>query len=168
MLRSTESLFLFAHHRREAEEITQIKTSSSDETVVPKETVELLEKSDLYFFSPEHPPLIEPAQKAFDWAVDEKLKYCTYLIDLPCFYPRNKLLPSSISPAALHASRIRNLLILKLHQVRICLDNLRLRQRIVIERKKYEMEAATANDKEKSEQRVDELESQMEMRATKG
>ncbi|XLT09689.1 hypothetical protein HN51_055482, partial [Arachis hypogaea] len=56
------------------EEITQIKTSSSDETVVPEETVELLGKSDLYFFSPEHPPLTEPAQKALDWAVDEKLK----------------------------------------------------------------------------------------------
>ncbi|RYQ92742.1 hypothetical protein Ahy_B09g098956 isoform D [Arachis hypogaea] len=38
---------------------------------VPKKIVKLLEKSDLYFFSPEHPPLIEPAQKALDWAVDE-------------------------------------------------------------------------------------------------
>ncbi|XLQ99875.1 hypothetical protein HN51_054591 [Arachis hypogaea] len=41
---------------------------------VPEETVELLGKSDLYFFSPEHPPLTEPAQKALDWAMDEKLK----------------------------------------------------------------------------------------------
>ncbi|KAL1319205.1 hypothetical protein HN51_071506 [Arachis hypogaea] len=41
---------------------------------VREETVELLGKSDLYFFSPEHPPLTEPAQKALDWAVDEKLK----------------------------------------------------------------------------------------------
>ncbi|XP_072070429.1 uncharacterized protein [Arachis hypogaea] len=42
------------------------------------------------------------------------------------------------------------------------------RQRIVTERKKYEMEAVAANDKEKSERRVDEPESQLEMRATKG
>nr|XP_029144301.1 uncharacterized protein LOC112707054 [Arachis hypogaea] len=34
-------------------------------------------------------------------------RYCTYLIDLPCFYPRNKLLPSSISPAALLSCAIR-------------------------------------------------------------
>ncbi|RYR03804.1 hypothetical protein Ahy_B06g083145 [Arachis hypogaea] len=42
------------------------------------------------------------------------------------------------------------------------------RQRIVTEHKKYEMEAAAANDKEKSERRVDEPESQLEMHATKG
>lgn len=41
---------------------------------VREETVNLLGKSDLYFFSPEHPPLTEPAQRALDWAVDEKLK----------------------------------------------------------------------------------------------
>ncbi|XP_061353573.1 ATP-dependent Clp protease ATP-binding subunit CLPT1, chloroplastic isoform X2 [Gastrolobium bilobum] len=41
---------------------------------VREETVELLGKSDMYYFSPEHPPLTEPAQKALDWAVDEKLK----------------------------------------------------------------------------------------------
>ncbi|XLS65938.1 hypothetical protein HN51_025912, partial [Arachis hypogaea] len=39
-----------------------------------EETVELLGKYDLYFFSYEHPPLTELAQKALDWAVDEKLK----------------------------------------------------------------------------------------------
>ncbi|CAL9203867.1 unnamed protein product [Musa hybrid cultivar] len=39
-----------------------------------EETVKLLGKSDMYFFSPEHPPLTEPAQRALDWAVDEKLK----------------------------------------------------------------------------------------------
>ncbi|XP_057951515.1 ATP-dependent Clp protease ATP-binding subunit CLPT1, chloroplastic-like isoform X2 [Malania oleifera] len=41
---------------------------------VREETIKLLGKSDLYFFSPEHPPLTEPAQRALDWAVDEKLK----------------------------------------------------------------------------------------------
>eukprot|EP00262_Sarcandra_glabra_P021753 TRINITY_DN931_c0_g2_i1.p1 TRINITY_DN931_c0_g2~~TRINITY_DN931_c0_g2_i1.p1 ORF type:complete len:237 (-),score=39.03 TRINITY_DN931_c0_g2_i1:274-984(-) len=41
---------------------------------VREETVKLLGKSDLYFFSPEHPPLTEPAQRALDWAVGEKLK----------------------------------------------------------------------------------------------
>lgn len=41
---------------------------------VREETVKLLGKSDMYFFSPEHPPLTEPAQRALDWAVDEKFK----------------------------------------------------------------------------------------------
>lgn len=41
---------------------------------VREETVNLLGKSDLYFFSPEHPPLTEQAQRALDWAVDAKLK----------------------------------------------------------------------------------------------
>ncbi|KAI3458255.1 hypothetical protein Pfo_014918 [Paulownia fortunei] len=41
---------------------------------VRDETVKLLGKSDMYFFSPEHPPLTEPAQRALDWAVEEKLK----------------------------------------------------------------------------------------------
>lgn len=41
---------------------------------VREETVKLLGKSDMYYFSPESPPLTEPAQRALDWAVDEKLK----------------------------------------------------------------------------------------------
>lgn len=41
---------------------------------VRDETVKLLGKADMYFFSPEHPPLTEPAQKALDWAVEEKSK----------------------------------------------------------------------------------------------
>ncbi|KAI6696224.1 hypothetical protein NL676_016343 [Syzygium grande] len=41
---------------------------------VREETVNLLGKSDMYFFSPEHPPLTEQAQRALDWAVDVKLK----------------------------------------------------------------------------------------------
>ncbi|PKA59960.1 Clp protease-related protein [Apostasia shenzhenica] len=41
---------------------------------VREETVKLLGKSDMYFFSPEHPPLTEPALRALDWAVDEKIK----------------------------------------------------------------------------------------------
>ncbi|XP_019702089.3 ATP-dependent Clp protease ATP-binding subunit CLPT1, chloroplastic isoform X1 [Elaeis guineensis] len=41
---------------------------------VREETAKLLGKSDMYFFSPEHPPLTEPAQRALDWGVDEKLK----------------------------------------------------------------------------------------------
>ncbi|KAI7745467.1 hypothetical protein M8C21_010483 [Ambrosia artemisiifolia] len=41
---------------------------------VREETVKLLGKSDMYFFSPEHPPLTEAAQKAIDWAINEKLK----------------------------------------------------------------------------------------------
>lgn len=41
---------------------------------VREETVKLLGKADMYFFSPEHPPLTEAAQEALDWAVDEKLR----------------------------------------------------------------------------------------------
>ncbi|XP_058084742.1 ATP-dependent Clp protease ATP-binding subunit CLPT1, chloroplastic-like isoform X2 [Magnolia sinica] len=41
---------------------------------VREEIVKLLGKSDMYYFSPEHPPLTEPAQRALDWAVDEKMK----------------------------------------------------------------------------------------------
>lgn len=41
---------------------------------VRDETVELLGKSDMYFFSPEHPPLTEPAQRAIDYALNERQK----------------------------------------------------------------------------------------------
>ena len=41
---------------------------------VREEIVELLGKSEMYFFSPEHPPLTEQAQRALDWAIEEKLK----------------------------------------------------------------------------------------------
>lgn len=41
---------------------------------VRDEIIKLLGKSDMYFFSPEHPPLTEPARSAVDWAVDEKKK----------------------------------------------------------------------------------------------
>ncbi|CAI9260980.1 unnamed protein product [Lactuca saligna] len=41
---------------------------------VREETVKLLGKSDMYIFSPEHPPLTEPARRAIDWAINEKLK----------------------------------------------------------------------------------------------
>ncbi|XP_040873013.1 LOW QUALITY PROTEIN: ATP-dependent Clp protease ATP-binding subunit CLPT2, chloroplastic [Glycine max] len=42
---------------------------------VRDETVKLLGKADLFFFSPEHPPLTDEAQRALDWAVDQKIKY---------------------------------------------------------------------------------------------
>ncbi|KAK6926349.1 Clp, repeat (R) domain [Dillenia turbinata] len=41
---------------------------------IREEIVNLMGKSDMYFFSPEHPPLTEPAQRALDWAVETKLK----------------------------------------------------------------------------------------------
>ncbi|KAL5570034.1 hypothetical protein UlMin_026609 [Ulmus minor] len=41
---------------------------------VRDEAVNLLGRSEMYYFSPEHPPLTEPAQRALDWAVDQKLK----------------------------------------------------------------------------------------------
>lgn len=49
---------------------------------VREETVKLLGKSDMYIFSPEHPPLTEPARRAIDWAINEKLKSGGLL--LPC------------------------------------------------------------------------------------
>ncbi|WVZ09407.1 hypothetical protein V8G54_013937 [Vigna mungo] len=41
---------------------------------VQDESVKLLGKGDLFFFSPEHPPLTDEAQRALDWAVDRKIK----------------------------------------------------------------------------------------------
>ncbi|XP_062146327.1 ATP-dependent Clp protease ATP-binding subunit CLPT2, chloroplastic-like isoform X2 [Alnus glutinosa] len=41
---------------------------------VRDETIKLRGKAEMYFFSPEHPPLTEAAQRALDWAVDHKLK----------------------------------------------------------------------------------------------
>ncbi|KAE9596793.1 hypothetical protein Lal_00007607 [Lupinus albus] len=41
---------------------------------VRDETVKLLGKADMFFFSPEHPPLTEQAQTALDWAIDQKIK----------------------------------------------------------------------------------------------
>lgn len=41
---------------------------------VSDEILKLLGRSDMYFFSPEHPPLTKQAQMALDWAVNEKLK----------------------------------------------------------------------------------------------
>ncbi|GAB4834266.1 ATP-dependent Clp protease ATP-binding subunit clpt2, chloroplastic [Ancistrocladus abbreviatus] len=57
---------------------------------VREECIKLLGKGDMYFFSPEHPPLTAAAQKALDWAVDEKLKSGT-----PTF-PFTNLSPYSI------------------------------------------------------------------------
>ena len=34
-----------------------------------EETVKLLGKADMYFFSPEHPPLTEPSNAALEWAM---------------------------------------------------------------------------------------------------
>ncbi|XWS38480.1 hypothetical protein CRYUN_Cryun19dG0135000 [Craigia yunnanensis] len=39
-----------------------------------KRTVKLPGRGDMCFFSPEHPPLTEGAQRVLDWAVDLKLK----------------------------------------------------------------------------------------------
>ncbi|OIT34513.1 atp-dependent clp protease atp-binding subunit clpt2, chloroplastic [Nicotiana attenuata] len=42
--------------------------------ITREETIKVLGKADMWFFSPEHPPLTEGAQKDLDWALDEKLK----------------------------------------------------------------------------------------------
>ncbi|PHU28382.1 Clp protease-related protein, chloroplastic [Capsicum chinense] len=41
---------------------------------VREETIKVLGKANYYFFSPMQPPLTEDAQKALDWALEEKLK----------------------------------------------------------------------------------------------
>lgn len=41
---------------------------------IREETIKLLGKGDFYYFNAKEPPLTEAAQKALDWAVDEKLK----------------------------------------------------------------------------------------------
>ncbi|EXC17840.1 Clp protease-related protein [Morus notabilis] len=41
---------------------------------VREETIKLLGKADMYFFSAEHPPLTEDAQRVLDWAIDKKIK----------------------------------------------------------------------------------------------
>lgn len=41
---------------------------------VRDETVKILGKADMYFFSPEHPPLTDQTKKALDWAIAEKTK----------------------------------------------------------------------------------------------
>ncbi|KAK3429077.1 hypothetical protein EUGRSUZ_E00488 [Eucalyptus grandis] len=41
---------------------------------VREESMKLIPKGDMYFFSPEHPPLTEDCQRVLDWAVDHKLK----------------------------------------------------------------------------------------------
>ncbi|KAB2632597.1 clp protease-related protein [Pyrus ussuriensis x Pyrus communis] len=43
-------------------------------TQVREETIKLLGKADMWFFSPEHPALTEKAQLVLDWAVDKKKK----------------------------------------------------------------------------------------------
>lgn len=40
---------------------------------VREEAIKLLGKADMYFFSPEHPPLTEDAQRVLDWAIDKKI-----------------------------------------------------------------------------------------------
>ncbi|CAN6320700.1 unnamed protein product [Urochloa humidicola] len=41
---------------------------------VREEAANVLGKSEMFYFSPMHPPLTEAAQRALDWAIDEKLK----------------------------------------------------------------------------------------------
>ena len=49
---------------------------------------EVLGKSEMFYFSPMHPPLTESAQRALDCAVNEKLKsgYLTYFIQNTNFH----------------------------------------------------------------------------------
>ncbi|KAK1385429.1 hypothetical protein POM88_023164 [Heracleum sosnowskyi] len=47
--------------------------------------MKLLGKADIYFFSPEHPPLTEEAQRALDWAIEKKLKSGKYFVRLLAF-----------------------------------------------------------------------------------
>ncbi|PON57428.1 Clp, N-terminal [Parasponia andersonii] len=51
-----------------------LRASGITLTKVREETVKLLGKADMFFFSPEHPLLTEEAQRALDWAIDKKVK----------------------------------------------------------------------------------------------
>lgn len=41
---------------------------------VREETIRICGEANFFNFSPEHPPLTEDAQKALDWALNEKVK----------------------------------------------------------------------------------------------
>jgi hypothetical protein len=47
---------------------------------VREEAANVLGKSEMFYFSPMHPPLTEAAQRALDWAVNEKLKSGNFCI----------------------------------------------------------------------------------------
>lgn len=49
---------------------------------VQEETLNFIGKSDYYFSDPDFPPLTEPAKRALDWAVQEKLKSGSLLLVL--------------------------------------------------------------------------------------
>uniref|UniRef100_A0A803MTQ6 Clp R domain-containing protein n=1 Tax=Chenopodium quinoa TaxID=63459 RepID=A0A803MTQ6_CHEQI len=66
--------FLLRNRQRTSHAAKFLRANGITLFKVRDETVKLLGKSDMYYFSPEHPPLTEPAQKALDWAVDQKLK----------------------------------------------------------------------------------------------
>ncbi|KAI4370036.1 hypothetical protein MLD38_018423 [Melastoma candidum] len=43
-------------------------------TKAREEAVKIIPKGDMFYFSPEHPPLTDDAQRALDWALEQKLK----------------------------------------------------------------------------------------------
>lgn len=47
-----------------------------------EEAIKILGKGDVFHCSPKEPPLTEDAQKALDWAFDEKLKSGMYILPL--------------------------------------------------------------------------------------
>lgn len=49
---------------------------------VRDEIPKIIKKDDSFYFSPEHPPLTEEAQRALDWAVDQKLNSGSLLLFL--------------------------------------------------------------------------------------
>lgn len=53
-----------------------------------EEIIKLLGKADMYYFSPEHPPLTDSAQKALEWAVDPKNIPGNFILDLSNYFSR--------------------------------------------------------------------------------
>lgn len=66
------SIFLICLGTNQASKI--LRTNGITLMKVREEIVKLLGKADMYYFSPEHPPLTEEAQRALDWAIEQKLK----------------------------------------------------------------------------------------------
>ncbi|KAF4404008.1 hypothetical protein G4B88_014464 [Cannabis sativa] len=51
-----------------------LRASGITLTKVREEAIKLVGKADMFYFSPEHPPLTEEAQRVLDWAIDQKIK----------------------------------------------------------------------------------------------
>ena len=51
-----------------------LRASGITLTKVREEATKLAGKAEMFYFSHEHPPLTEEAQRVLDWAIDQKIK----------------------------------------------------------------------------------------------